>query len=133
MTAWARASSGQRPPSGSDERGSSTLWSALVMALVLASASVVLAVGAVVAERHRAGVAADFAALAAAQVLIDGSGPPCVAASAVAAANGGRLSSCTAADGTVEVVVVARRRAGWWVLPPARGRARAGPNGAVQP
>lgn len=106
--------------------GSATVW-ALVLIVALGSAGTVFAALAQVAvARHRAGAAADLAALAAAAKPYDEAGG-CVVARRVAAAQGGRLQACTLrgdlADVTVEVALSGRLAA----LPAARVRARAGP------
>ena len=79
---------------------------AVVASLVLATA----ALGSAVVARHRAGAAADLAALAAAdRQLGRAAGPPCPAARAVASADGAELTSCRPApDGSVSVTVVVR-------------------------
>jgi secretion/DNA translocation related TadE-like protein len=82
-----------------------------------------------VVARHRAAGAADLAALAGAQLLVRGDPQPCAAAARVAEESGARLDSCQVEAGTVLVVTAVEL--GWsaWGLdmPPARARARAGP------
>ena len=98
----------------------------LVALLVLASGVVVL-LGAAISARHRAGAAADFAALAAARRVGTGSAHACRAAAAVAAEGGARLVGCSVRAGVVDVRAAVRLPgvlASWgWVT----GRARAGP------
>jgi secretion/DNA translocation related TadE-like protein len=94
------------------ERGSATVWVVVVGLLVLLAASVVVARTEAVLARHRAGVAADLAALAAAgQIGLRPREELCSRAATVAAADGASVTSCTAelsADGrsgTVRVTV----------------------------
>ena len=92
------------------ERGSATVWVVVAGLLVLFAASVVVARTEAVLARHRAGVAADLAALAAAGQI--GLRPPeelCSRAATVAAADGASVASCTAelsADGRSGTVLV---------------------------
>jgi secretion/DNA translocation related TadE-like protein len=94
------------------ERGSASVWVVVAGLLVLLAASVIVARTEAVLARHRAGVAADLAALAAAGQI--GLRPPkeaCSRAATVAAEDGAHVLSCTAdlsADGrsgTVRVTV----------------------------
>lgn len=113
---------------GRDERGSATVWVlALSGVLAVVGLAVVLLAAAVVA-RHRAGSAADLAALAAAGRAVRGDPDPCVAAGEIAAANGASLDECVVEDRAVvrvrvsvpvELGPVGERR--------ATARARAGP------
>jgi secretion/DNA translocation related TadE-like protein len=92
------------------ERGSASVWVVVAGLLVLLAASVVVARTEAVLARHRADVAADLAALAAAGEI--GLRPPqelCSRAATVAAADGARITSCTAdlsADGRSGTVLV---------------------------
>ncbi|MDJ0346174.1 flp pilus-assembly TadE/G-like family protein [Streptomyces sp. H10-C2] len=104
------------------DRGSATVWVALLMGVLCLAFGAVLVIGQAVAERHRAGGAADMAALAAADHALDGAGAACALAARTAAAQDARLVQCdvtgevadvTAAVGSARV----RSRAG----PPARG------------
>jgi secretion/DNA translocation related TadE-like protein len=112
------------------ERGSATVW-VLALAGVLAvvgAAAVFLA--AAVTARHRAGSAADLAALAAAGRAVLGDPDVCAAAGEVARGNGARLGTCTlGADAVVTVTVAVPVRLGPLGLYEATGRARAGPAG----
>ena len=104
----------------------------LVLALCALLVSGALAVGllsAALTARHRASVAADLAALAAADVVSGRRpGDPCELAQRVAQRNGGELTQCaTSEDGSVVVQVLVRPGKGKEVLGPARVRARAGP------
>lgn len=101
---------------------------AVVAALLLTAAgSTVL--GQAVTARHRAAVAADLAALAAADVLLGRvPGDACARAAATAAANGGRLVSCRSAPGTSAAVEVSVAPVGAAAaLGEAVARAHAGP------
>jgi secretion/DNA translocation related TadE-like protein len=101
-----------------------------VLALTLAAVTVVMTAATVGvagawAARHRADVAADTAALAAADVAVGRmAGDPCEAARAVAQQNGGVLRECAVA-GVVVTVTAAVPYAGWQ----AASSARAGPPG----
>jgi secretion/DNA translocation related TadE-like protein len=115
-----------------DDRGSAGLLALWVGALVVATAAAGVLWGGAVVARHRAGVAADLAALAAAQALAAGTGDPCRAAARVAATASADVTTCQLlADSSVLVVVRVAApggRTGRWDLgmPPARARARAG-------
>ncbi|GHE12142.1 Rv3654c family TadE-like protein [Klenkia taihuensis] len=112
----------------SGERGSATVWTtALAAVLALVGAAVVL-VGAAVVARHRAGAAADLAALAAAAQAVRGDPGACATGAALAAANGAELVSCAVGpDAVVRVEVSVPVRLGPLGLLAAGGRARAGP------
>jgi secretion/DNA translocation related TadE-like protein len=86
-----------------------------------------LSLGAVATAQRHAAWAADAAALAGAQVTLDGSGPPCARAAALAARNGGRLSACVVSDATVTVSVQVVLPGELGRFGPATGQARAGP------
>ncbi|CAL9484130.1 Rv3654c family TadE-like protein [Streptomyces radiopugnans] len=117
------------PPGGgvrSAERGSATVWAALC-GLVLCTVAVgVLGLGQAVVTRHRAGAAADAAALAAADHALRGAEEACAAARRVAAAQGARVVRCRVREEIADLTV--RVRAG----PYSAGvRARAGPAAAA--
>ncbi|WP_448625657.1 Rv3654c family TadE-like protein [Geodermatophilus sp. URMC 64] len=116
---------------GDSERGSATVW-VLALAGVLAAVGLAaVLVGAAVTARHRAGTAADLAALAAALVAAGGEPVACAAAARAAAANGAELTSCTVGGGAVvELTVAVPVRLGPLGQFRATGRARAGPVGA---
>ena len=114
------------------DRGSAGLLAAWVAALVVLAAVFAVDWGGAVLARHRAGILADLAALAAARSAELGAVEPCSAAVQVATAGGGRLESCEgladgdhhsrgAVDGPVEGGPL-----GWLHTGPARARARAG-------
>jgi secretion/DNA translocation related TadE-like protein len=112
------------------DRGSATVWVMVACLVTWSAVTFAASIGGVVVARHRAGSAADLAALAGAHVLINGVGDPCAEAERVAAATRARLVACERlADGSLQVVVEAplpRLLARWTQLPPARARARAG-------
>ena len=112
------------------ERGSATVWVlALAGVLAVVGAAAVL-VAAAVTARHRAGSAADLAALAAAGRAVIGDPDACAAAADVARGNGARLDTCTVEEGAVVAVTVAVPvRLGPLGRYDATGRARAGPVG----
>lgn len=109
------------------EHGSGTVWVVVAVALLASFAVVTAAIGGAVVTRHRAGSAADFAALAAADALARGDADPCGAALRVAVRHGAVLTSCTTSGMVVDVVV--EMPAGGLVGPDraATVRARAGP------
>ncbi|MFE6049504.1 Rv3654c family TadE-like protein [Kitasatospora sp. NPDC056446] len=113
------------------DTGSATVWLLALAMLGTAVFAATIAVGSVVAARHRAESAADLAALAAAdRLLLDPDGG-CARAVGIAAAQGAGLVSCVV-DGSADAVeVVAEVEVGRLPLRipvgPARARARAGP------
>ncbi len=100
----------------------------LVLSVVAATVLVAGLLGPVVGAsvvRHRATVAADAAALAAADTLVGiASGDPCARAAETAAANGASVLRCVP-DG---LVVTVRVRVGWSFVP-LEADATAGPPG----
>ncbi|OIJ69742.1 hypothetical protein WN71_002230 [Streptomyces mangrovisoli] len=119
---WPRAASA---PYRSD-RGSATVWSVGVIAVLCAVFGTVLALGQAVTVRHRAAGGADLAALAAADRWADGPGAACARAERVARAQGARLVRC-ALTGEISDVTAASGRG----LFEAEVRARAGPAAAT--
>jgi len=115
-------------PPDEGERGSATVWTvALAGVLALVGVAVVL-VGAAVVARHRAGAAADLAALAAAGAAVQGDPRACAVAGELAAANAATLDSCAVGAGAVvELYVHVPVRLGPLGVLDARARARAGP------
>lgn len=109
------------------DRGFASLWLVLCVSSFCVLFAGALAYGQVVATRHRAGAAADLAALAAADQALLGRDEACAAARRVAVAQGAGLVRCeldgVVADLTVEV------RSGPFT---PRKRARAGPVAAVR-
>ncbi|MFE6481520.1 Rv3654c family TadE-like protein [Streptomyces sp. NPDC057757] len=118
--------SATRTPAESD-RGSATVWSVGVIAVLCVVFGVVLAMGQVVLVRHRAAGAADLAALAAADHWMDGPTAACGEADRVARAQHARLVRC-ALGGEISDVTAASGRGPF----AAEVRSRAGPAGAVR-
>ncbi|MEV7340453.1 Rv3654c family TadE-like protein [Streptomyces sp. NPDC093544] len=114
-------------PAGPD-RGSATVWSVGVIAVLCVVFGVVLAMGQVVLIRHRAAGAADLAALAAADHWMDGATAACDEADRVARAQHARLVRC-AVGGEISDVTAASGRGPF----AAEVRSRAGPAGPVGP
>lgn len=108
------------------DRGSASVWSVGVIALLCAVFGIGLALGQAVVGRHRAAGAADLAALAAAGHWAEGSAAACARADRVARAQGARLVRCAIAGDTSDVTAVFEQ--GPFT---AEVRARAGP--AVPP
>lgn len=113
----------QRAGLGAD-RGVATVWVAVTAAALCTVFAVVLALGQAVAARHRAGGAADLAALAAADRALEGAVVACETARRVAVAQGAVLLRC-AVHGEIADVTA---RSGFGPYLPAV-RARAGPPG----
>lgn len=114
------------------DRGSATVWSLGVIAVLCVVFGAVLALGQAVTVRHRAAGGADLAALAAADHWAEGSAAACARAERVAAAQGTRLVRCalvgetsdvTAASGRGPFTATVRARAG----PADSGPADSGP------
>ncbi|HLL37172.1 Rv3654c family TadE-like protein [Streptomyces sp.] len=114
-----------RARAGSD-RGSATVWSVGVIAVLCVVFGVVLALGQAVVARHRAAGGADLAALAAADHWARGTAEACARADRVARAQGTRLVRC-AVVGEISDVSVAAGPGPF----AAEVRARAGPDGAA--
>ncbi|MFF5718603.1 Rv3654c family TadE-like protein [Streptomyces buecherae] len=111
-----------------------TIWVAVAASALCVVFAVVLTMGAVVVARHRAGGAADLAALAAADHALEGERVACGLAERVARAQGARVVKCAVRGEIADLVaeVPAVRVAS--VLPSGasnaltpRVRARAGP------
>ncbi|MDX6285934.1 MAG: hypothetical protein QOG53_1419 [Frankiales bacterium] len=111
----------------SGEQGIATVVTLTLIALLVLASGCAVLLGSAIAARHRAGAAADFAALAGAGRAVVGTAGACRAAAAVAAAGGARLVSCSVRDGVVDVraaVPLPGVLARWgWVT----AQARAGP------
>ncbi|GGR12545.1 Rv3654c family TadE-like protein [Streptomyces roseolus] len=107
---------------GHGDRGVASVWTAFAACALCVVFGAVLALGQAVAARHRAGGAADLAALAAADRALRGETEACAAARRVATAQGAELLHCRLTGAEAEVT--ARTSAGSW-SPTAR--ARAGP------
>ncbi|GEC07116.1 hypothetical protein SSP24_47710 [Streptomyces spinoverrucosus] len=113
---------------GDGDRGSATVWSVGVIAVLCAVFGVLLALGQAAVTRHRAAGAADLAALAAADHWAEGSEAACARAERTARAQGTRLVRC-AMVGEIADVTAASRTGPFTV----EVRARAGPAEAVAP
>lgn len=100
------------------DRGSATVWSLGLMGVLLALFAAALLMDRAVIARHRAGAAADLAALAAADHALDGAPAACGLASGVASAQGAAVVSCTV---TGEIADITAR------VGPAQAHSRAGP------
>jgi secretion/DNA translocation related TadE-like protein len=92
-----------------DERGSVTIVTAGAIVIMLVCTLGVADVGRVLIERSRAEVAADAAALAAAQDLALSEGDPATDAAVLADRNGAALVSCSCAVGSFDAVVTVQR------------------------
>lgn len=109
------------------DRGSGTVVALGLVAAVLTLLLSLLLLGAAVAARHRASVAADLAALAAADVVLGrADGSPCSRAAEVAGAQQAHLDACVVSGDTVTVRVSAVPRGVAASLGKATARARAG-------
>jgi secretion/DNA translocation related TadE-like protein len=91
------------------ERGSVTIAAAGVIVITLVCTMGVADVGRVLVERSRTEMAADAAALAAAQDLALDEGDSVVDAAAFAAYNGAQLESCECPAGSFDAVVTVSR------------------------
>ena len=92
-----------------DERGSVTIVTAGAIVIMLVCTLGVADVGRVLIERSRAEMAADAAALAAAQDLALSEGDPAIDAAVFADRNGAGLVSCECAVGSFDAVVTVQR------------------------
>jgi secretion/DNA translocation related TadE-like protein len=109
------------------QRGSGTVLVLAVVVLLVTITVAVSVLAGVLAARHRAGRAADLAALSGAASLWTSAATVCRSAAAVAAANGARLVGCTVAGDAV-LVRVAVTPDGWGRrVGPVQRSARAGP------
>jgi secretion/DNA translocation related TadE-like protein len=113
---------------GGAERGSATIWTVGLMALLFAVAAAVMVAGTARVARHRAQSAADLSALTAARLAFADPDRSCASASLLAADNGVRVIRCSVGnDGIAEIEVTMD------VSLPLKGevainaRARAGP------
>ncbi|MFI8963537.1 Rv3654c family TadE-like protein [Streptomyces sp. NPDC053493] len=98
------------------------MWTAVAACALCVVFGAVLALGQAVTARHRAGAAADLAALAAADRALWGEPDACAAAARVAAAQGATLVGCRVRQDIADVT--ARATAGPWA---PESRSRAGP------
>ena len=109
------------------DAGSATVWMLTLIGIVLITGIAALALGQVVMARHRAGAAADLAALAAADHAWDGGPAACEHALAVVRAQRAELVRCGVDGQIADVLVQVAVAVPLAVVPPARARARAGP------
>jgi secretion/DNA translocation related TadE-like protein len=109
------------------DRGMATVTVIGLGTVLSAAAALGIVVGGVVTARHRAGAAADFAAIAAAQHAGEGSRAACRAAALIASANGAAVELCRLSGWTAEVRVSVPVAGPFERLGPARATARAGP------
>ncbi|MFC9733047.1 Rv3654c family TadE-like protein [Streptomyces roseolus] len=107
---------------GHGDRGVASVWTAFAACALCVVFGAVLVLGQAVAARHRAGGAADLAALAAADRALRGEPEACAAARRIATAQGAELLHCRLTGAEAEVT--ARASAGPWS---PTVRARAGP------
>lgn len=94
--------------SGARDRGSATVWVAMAATVLCVVFAAVLAMGQAVVARHRAGSAADLAALAAADHALQGPGPACEKAATVARAQGAAVVRCAVQGEIAEVTAQVR-------------------------
>ena len=113
-----------------DDRGSATVLALAACAAIGLVAAVLAGAGLAAVTRHRAGLATDAAALAAAAHVTDGTA--CSVARQALSANGARLERCAIA-GTA-VVVAARVSPPRWIAwaGSALGESRAGPDAEAE-
>ncbi|MDL5154489.1 Rv3654c family TadE-like protein [Actinomycetospora termitidis] len=78
-----------------DDRGVATVVAAAAIGALALLLGTLLVLGSAVATRHRAGVAADLAALAGAAEAVRGREAGCATAAEYARRNGGTLVACT--------------------------------------
>ncbi|MFE5935932.1 Rv3654c family TadE-like protein [Streptomyces sp. NPDC056470] len=121
-----RAGTGGPSASVRDDRGMATVWTAFAACVLCVVFGAVLALGQAVAARHRAGGAADLAALAAADRALWGEEAACAAAVRVAGAQGASVVRCSVRGDVADVTAAVR------LGPYAPAvRARAGPPQAL--
>ena len=122
-----------RDAQSAPDRGMATVVVMGLGAMLSAVAVLGLLIGGATAARHRAGAAADFAAIAAAEHWHEGVAGACRAAAQFAAANDAALELCRVRDAVAEVRVSVRVGGPFARLGPARATARAGPVAAGGP
>nr|WP_127360371.1 Rv3654c family TadE-like protein [Actinacidiphila soli] len=105
-------------PAAPGDRGSATVWAVLLVALLCAATAGLLALSHALTARHRAGAAADLAALAAADHALEGEATACALAARVASAQGARLLRCAVVGEIADLTAA---------VGPAQVRSRAGP------
>jgi secretion/DNA translocation related TadE-like protein len=114
---------------GPTDSGAAAIYILVLVGAMTAAALTSLAAGQALAVRHRAGAAADLAALAAADRVLEGAGPACAHGDSIARANGARLVRCKITGDVVDVLVEISPP-GVPGLPSVRARARAAPTDA---
>lgn len=117
----------RRARRGGDDRGSGTIYVAAVAGVLATLVGAAALLGKAHVAHGRAESAADLAALAAAQALLDGSAEPCAIAAAIAARNAASVTACAIDGETVVVTAEVDVRLGPLGLAAASGTARAGP------
>jgi secretion/DNA translocation related TadE-like protein len=113
------------------ERGSVTILTVGALVVTLICTMGVADVGRVLIERSRAELAADAAALAAAQDLALADGEPAADAAAFASRNGAVLISCSCAVGSLDAVVEVDRSFDGLLLVPGTLHVRAAARAVV--
>lgn len=103
------------------------MWVLALTLVPVCAAALVFALAGAVAARHRAGAAADFAALAAAAHADGGATAACALARRVAADQRARLTRCQVADGFAVVEAESAAVVGSASASARAGPARAGP------
>ncbi|WP_328332769.1 flp pilus-assembly TadE/G-like family protein [Kribbella sp. NBC_00382] len=109
------------------ERGSATLLSLGIAAVLLAACAMGVLWAAVSVGHHRADAAADLAALSAAQAQQSNPYTACATAGRIVDAQGASLKYCQAEGDTITVAVAVRLHLGAFGTPMLTGEARAGP------
>ena len=102
------------------------------MAVLVALTVGAVYVGSAVIGRHRAQAAADLAALAAANAVLDGSAAACSHATVIAQAMNAAVTGCLVDQLDAVVAVEVPVAVGRLAVGPARAIARAGPVAAAQ-
>jgi secretion/DNA translocation related TadE-like protein len=111
------------------DRGSATLLSLGIAAVLLGACVVGVLWAAVSVGHHRADAAADLAALSAAQAQQSNPGHACATAGRIIDAQGVSLKYCQVEGDMVAVAVSVRVHLGVLGTPTVNGEARAGPIG----
>lgn len=112
---------------GTRDRGAATIWVASGIAALLVIMAVVLEISTATITRHRAGGAADLAALAAAEYALDGQPAACGQARWVAERMRVRLDTCRLAGWNALVEVTAQAPGPLARFGPITAHAMAGP------
>lgn len=115
------------------DQGVATVWVAVTTVTLSVVFGFVLALGQVVAARHRAGGAADLAALAAADRALEGPAAACRSAGEVAVAQGAEVVRCTVQGEIADVTARVRRGPYAPEVRSRAGPATAAPIGPIEP